>query len=219
MSNGSNLKIDFSFDPAKHAPRNGTLVRNPKQLIYQKGNQDSMMWDCDIDTKEGDFVFFDYLACLVALGKLAHPISRGELPSWFRVDRELYVVIRYDALVFAFRETGSHVGADVEFNGEPGEIICLNGQVIMRPRINKIDSALILPENVKTKEDKVVCDVVFVGNPNREYLDGNKDCASVVKDDRVIIKNFMIRVENNLSNLLSPGLVYVQQKNIWAKLG
>jgi co-chaperonin GroES (HSP10) len=200
-----NINIDSSFDPAVHAPRCGILIKNPKSLVYEKGHRDTMGWKCSIDTKEGDFVYFDYLACLTALGKLANPALPGEHPTWIRCENDLYVLLRYDALVLAMREA-------------TGEVIPLNGQVVLEPCTKEIESTLIIPDHLKKVVDHLKCKVVFVGKANEEYLDDVIDADGLSKDDAVIIKNYMIRMENSLKKLFNRDLVYVQQKNILAVL-
>lgn len=210
-----NIKIDTSFDPAKHAPTSGELVRNPAYLVYEKGNGDTIQWDTDIETLPGDTVWFDYLACLTALGKLAHPITTGETPAWFRVENDLYIALRYDALIFAFRPDSEN--PTVEFFGQTGRIICLNGNVVFNPIVSKVKSTLILPDHVKNKEENLMCDVVFCGSGNREYLDGTKDPNGIEPGDRVILKKgFKVRLENRLDRMLAPGLFYLQKKYVWA---
>lgn len=210
-----NIRVDTSFDPATHAPRWGTLIRNPKYLVYEKGNNDTIQWDCDIDTKEGDIVFFDYLACLVALGKLANPALPGENPTWLRCENDIYILIRYDALIFSFRESES---GGVVLMEKKGDIICLNGHVILRTQKEQVNTNLILPDYIKRKESKLKHEVVFVGKANREYLDGTLDSDGINPGDKVVIKNYKIRLENSLVNVLSPDLVFVQQKHIFAIL-
>lgn len=208
------IKIDTSFDPAMHAPRWGEVYRSPRELVYERDDPASMGWKTEVDIKDGDVVFFDYLSCLTALGKLANPGLSGETPSWIRVDNELYIVMRYDALIFAFREDLDN--PSVGLFGTKGNIICLNGNMIIRPVFNEVKSSLIIPEHLKREENRLVCDVVYAGRPNSEYLDGVIETDEVQPGHRVVLKNFKLRIENSLANILSPDLAYVQRKSVWA---
>ena len=160
-------------------------------------------------------VWFDYLAGLTSLGKLANPILEGDVPKWFKVDDDIYILIRYEALIFAFRENKD---GDVGFFGTTGNIICLNGNVIMQPIVRERKSNLILPDNLKRKESNLECTVVYVGKANEEYLDGTQDSNWMQPGDNVVLKNYKIRLENDLANELAPGLVFMQQKYVWAQV-
>jgi co-chaperonin GroES (HSP10) len=217
-----NIKVDTSFDPARHAPRFGLLVKSPKKLLYDKDRPSTMGWKCSVDTKEGDMVWFDYLACLTALGKLANPALPGEHPTWFRCENDIYIIIRYEALLFASRKVTdrSHPAYEHAPSKDAvfSEIICLNGQVIMRPIFKDMETQLIVPDHLKRKEEHLKCEVVFIGKANEEYLDGTIDSDGLEEGDVVVIKNYKITIDNSLGNLLEPGLVYVQQRHVSAIL-
>jgi hypothetical protein len=153
-----NIKVDTSFDPARHAPRFGLLIKSPKKLLYDKDRPSTMGWRCSVDTKDGDMVWFDYLACLTALGKLANPALPGEHPTWFRCENEIYILIRYEALLFCSRVADkSHPAYEHAPSKDAvfSEIICLNGQVIMRPIFRDMETHTPGPSEAQRGTPKV----------------------------------------------------------------
>lgn len=197
------IVIDTSFDPATHAPRWGMIVKNPENLLYKKLERESCGWETTIETVEGDLVYFDYWSCLQALGKLANPSLPGESPKWFKVGDDLYVLIRYDALVMTVRDD---------------KVICLNGNVVLRPYIVEKKSDLILPAHMKHKEEKLIGEVLYVGKHNTAYLDGCRDANDIQVGDICVIKNYKLRLENMLANQFEKNLFFVQLKHIWMVL-
>ena len=196
----TSIMIDTSFDPATYAPRWGMVVKNPENLLYKRGVAESMGWKTKVETIPGDLVYFDYFSCLQALGKLANPSLAGENPHWYQSDNDLYVLIRYDSLIMAVRED---------------RVVCLNGNVVLRPSVKHIKTRLLLPKFLQKKEEELVGEVVYSGTPNEEYLDGVRDAKGIATGDTCVIKKLKLRLENTIDSTQEKGLYFVQLKNIW----
>jgi hypothetical protein len=133
--------IDFKFDPAKHAPVVGTAVKVPENLFYSETSSNSIPWKTEMELREGDEVFYNYLSASVALGLEEN--KYGKTYEDTRIitvegDDNIYILVKYDKVYVAKR-------------GENKDVVPINGYILVEPLEKKyVKTFLELPEMVKT---------------------------------------------------------------------
>lgn len=135
IKDGVVFYINTSYSKEKHAITCGVVVSNPAAL-------DSDL-KTDIETQEGDIVFFHYLATINAIKE----------KKYFQEGDSTIYSVNYASLYCAKRND---------------QIICLNGYVLVRPKMvyaqDKI-GGVYLPESMLRQEWKGRGMVAYVGNP------------------------------------------------------
>jgi len=140
--------VDFAFNPNKHVPVVGTAVKVPERLKYcnnkkKAGFFDSLQWKTEMELREGDTVFYNYLAGSTALGLEQN--NYGQNYTDKRVitvegDDSIYIMVKYDRIYVAKRND---------------DVIPLNGFMLIEPMEKKyVDTFLHIPEMVKTTNAK-----------------------------------------------------------------
>jgi co-chaperonin GroES (HSP10) len=189
-----NIDIKTDYEVAFWTPRTGVIVQTPEHLLFGEG-QDYMLHKTEMELKAGQRVWFEYFDCLIALGNMINP-GAPDFRRWYREGDDMYVLIRYDSIVVAEGENGYYT---------------VNGYVVMMPLVKKYTGKIIIED----KED-LECEVVCSGSPIEEYFDGAIGCKVDV-GDTVLIRNFKLKLENDIINLFGKGCIYLQDRNILAK--
>lgn len=148
------------------------VYKVPRKLYFNKENHiGSMSWDCDMDIKKGDIVWY--------------PPIESRNATAIECDNKYFKLIPYQDIFCAKRlhkiETEYFVS-----NNEPSynnykyyypqgrtvkeeyEVICLNGYVLLEQVFHKNKSALAISEVGDVDKTRGI--VRYVGKPNREYL-------------------------------------------------
>lgn len=189
------IDIKTDYEVAYWTPRTGVIVQTPETLLY--GNEpDYMLHKTDIELKAGQRIWFEYFDCLMALGNMINP-GAPDFRRWYKDGDDVFVLIRYDSIVIAEGDGGYYT---------------VNGYVVMKPVIKKYTGKLIIED-----QEDLECEVVCCGTPVKEYLDGAVG-GSVSIGDRVVIRNFKLKLENDIINLFGKGCIYLQDRNILCKL-
>jgi len=103
------LKLDTSFEVGKHAANKGVVIKVPEKFVYSdKSSLNTGDWDTNIEVKEGDQVWFDYLT--------------GIECNQIECKGKLYYVLPYHTLYVTRRKE---------------EVIPLNGYVLLEPIIKE----------------------------------------------------------------------------------
>ena len=203
------LFIDTSFEPEKHITVTGEIAAIPKSL-YFTGNPNGMEWETDLEVKVGDRVVVYYMAVVNALAR--------ESSSVVIEDGVRYIPVRYQNIYAILREN---------------EVIPINGYCLVEPidsdEIKGIKNRLaaqnlILPEKErKSNHDVVYSRVVYLGKPNKRYI--NKDATDETVDvkvgDQIVtskITDIPLEYEMHRKVDKSRVLFRVQRRNILAIL-
>lgn len=146
------FKIDSSFNPGKWVNKQGVVVAAPKKMKFDRHNpNESQDYDCEIETKPGDIVFFDYFGALMMWGRQADARQEAPNPLFFKYEDKYYGFLDYTEIFCIQRE---------------GKIIPINGYVlykkIMAPKVSSLD---IIDRYIENQGI-----AVLVGQSNKEYL-------------------------------------------------
>lgn len=195
---GSGLMMDLTFNP-ENVPRFGKVVSVPVNLIYGK-NIDGMIdqdhnneWDTNINIKEGDIVYFDYLMAIKMLGwKLRDILDQyNDNGQWVIIDDKLHIFLEYDSLYLRIRGK---------------EIKTLNGYMIIKPISN--NNMFMMEQENNMREG--ICK--FSGEPNKEYYEDHKHTIMPKVGERVIFMDFAnIRLDPQYYNGLFDEELWVTQ--------
>jgi co-chaperonin GroES (HSP10) len=90
------------FNYGQYTDRSATVVKVCRNLVCSKGDENSMLWECDIDILPGDEVFFDPTESLHA--------------AKFSYEEEIYSIANYSSIVLAKRD---------------GKVVVCNGYVLI----------------------------------------------------------------------------------------
>jgi len=214
------LTIDPSLDPAKHVPVYGTVVSVPDKLLYAKDKYrnflplNAMEWKTDVEIKEGDTVYFIYLAMIVSMGsRIQDRLDIHEQTKMFlEFDDDpgaIYVFLLYSDLYFAIR-------------GQ--EVVMLNGYVMVEHIQKELHDIPYLAhtEEEEFLKDKRIGKVVYVGSACSEHFGSKKVDALDVQEGAVIIfRRFAdIYFESSMHSTFRDGANYycIQRKNILASV-
>lgn len=142
LKSGDKLYLDVRFEEYLNAKTAGEVVAVPEKLFYstRPDSVTSMDWLTDMELQVGDVIIYNYLAVKNAL-HMKHFIDQD------------VVCIPYDKIYVAIRN---------------GEIICINGNILVEPEDEYIQSTLHIPDNAITKS-KQLGRVIHAGKPNRQY--------------------------------------------------
>jgi co-chaperonin GroES (HSP10) len=209
LKNGTQLFIDCSFEPEKHAQVQGVVFGLPSHLRYT-GRPSSMPWETPMEIKVGDTVIFYYLSVINAL----KPSSQRYLLE----GKDRYIFIEYQFIYAVVRE---------------GKIIPVNGYVLIetiedpsitaeRERLAKLNMELVITEKRNSK-DVTYGRVKYLGTPNRQYVDSEHtdDGVDISVGDVVLIrKTNDIPLQYSLHQQVNEGkpLLRVQRRNIMARI-
>lgn len=101
MGNGEKLIINTKYEPQDHITVRGIVHKLPEKLNFNPDKPASSMgWETDIEIKEGDLVYMDYLTVLLAFGKYANIASEVHDPKFFSYDDRYFVIIPYSQIFF-----------------------------------------------------------------------------------------------------------------------
>lgn len=184
------ITIKTDYEVSYWTPRTGIVVSVPESLS-------DMAWETKVEIQPGQRIWFEYLDALMALGKLGNP-GGIDIPRWRKEGDSVLVFIRYDSIVMAEKD---------------GEYYTVNGYVVLKPIKHKVESSLIL-DDYENMECKVMC----LGSEVTGHIDGSEDASGISVGDTVIIKKFKIKLENDFANIFGKGCIYLQRKNIYAKI-
>lgn len=199
LKTGEKLYLDVRFEEYLNAKTAGEVVGVPEKLVYNTDPEsfNSMEWDTDMELQVGDVIIYNYLAVKNALHMKQF------------IDSET-VCIPYDKIYVAIRD---------------GEIICINGNILVEPEEEVVNTFLEVPDNAKVKS-KQLGRVVHAGKPNRQYRAyainfGIKSGDDPVKPgDRILFNwNDAIPIQPNaeLRGEITRGLLYrMQHKDVHA---
>lgn len=175
LNTGQELYLETVFNPQDHVPVTGEVVKVPETLYYnQKDKSESLQWKTHMEVLPGDIAFFEYFAALMALAGKVDPAQQYQEPKYLEYKGELYIFLKYDALMFVKREE---------------KIIPVNGFMICEPieKELKTSSNLILPKSLQKKESNKFAKVYYVGSTNDEYLDGKYKDVEDIKPGNIIL--------------------------------
>jgi hypothetical protein len=151
-----------------------------------------MSWECDVETLVGDIVFF-------------HPLISKNC-SEILVEDTVYKVIPYEDIFVARR------------GGLQGEVICLNGNILMetilKPKLSNLDVS-------DPQEDKFKGIVRYNGSNNRSYITKGQVDMTVNIGDTVILdkKSYPFYLERSKYNSNFDGdkqFIVIQKRYILA---
>lgn len=198
------ISIITKYEPSYYAPRYGTVAVIPNRLKFGIGG---MSWKTDIEIQVGDTVWFNYLVCLMALGRLLNPVYRSDETRYYTCGEDIYVLLPYESLIVAKREVS-------KFPTGYTETICLNSYVIGKQIKRKVSDKLIVNDE-KTGWVKLL----HVGNPVTEYFTETVEIEDVEAGDTVLInKKLAEKLENGMTNHFSQGeVLFFQRRQIFGK--
>lgn len=193
LSTGEKVFIDNRYEKGKHMVRTGTVVHTPQNLHFEYFDPLSLEYDTQMELQVGDKVIFHQLA-INYVKKEPYGLGPDEYP------------IKYDSFFCAIRN---------------GEIIPVNGNVIVEPLKNEIVSKLVDP---KLSVNHGI--VKYLGTPIKNYLmtpDGlwsDKGVDIKVGDHIMYGKADCVRLEFSLHQTIDKGtmLYRMRRKDIVAKL-
>lgn len=162
-SNIEGVVLDMTFEEEKHAARVGEVIAVPEKLYYTEQGPDSLPWDTDMEIQVGDEVTYHFLSATTATDR--------HWERYVEFDGEIYIFVNYDRIFTAKRN---------------GEIICLNGFVLVEP-VEKVNNRY-LPENFSFSDtykgkDKYFGRVRFMGSLVRSYRLSRKIVHGPDQDD------------------------------------
>lgn len=166
LSTGHKLYLDTSFEKEKHSVCSGVVVKAPEKLIFDRENMNCALFDTDVEIKEGDHVIFHYLAIASAreqaVGNAIH-IEKG------------LEIIPYDRIYVTIRN---------------GEIIPVNGIVLVEPVEETISSTLFIPKTARefSRVKGVVSRLSTPLRGYRDYPDDGPDMDEIKVGDTILYK-------------------------------
>jgi len=187
------LELEFAgseYNEAAHVSRFGEVVMIPGKLINKSiANLDyGMEWDTEIETKEGDTVYF---------GKMASANAQV-----LEIEGSVYYVLEYGDLILRVRD---------------GEIYPLNGYALLESVVEgvRIDGLYLEFGDFVNKKLGVVR---YVGRPSSSYFGIDLVDADVEVGDEVVFRDNMFgEIEEDMFASLEKGLGYCQRRWIIAK--
>ena len=202
---GMEFSIDTSFEPSDHVAVCGTVISTPEQLLFQRGNPESMFWKTDMEILPGDTAYFDYHSAMMALGGMADKSIQFPNEKYFVAEKRLFVMIPYQDIFCVIRFEK--------------EVIPINGYVLVKPILKENDTGgLPLPFHLRLSQEQNKGVVLFVGKPNKEYL-SDKVCDVTGFDVHDIIhyrQTRIRRLEYDLHATLPKGIIVIQSSDIMA---
>lgn len=197
LKTGEKLYLDIRFEEYLNAQTAGEVVGIPDRLIYNPKLDNCLDWETDMELQIGDTVIFNYLA--VKNARHMMHIMEGNI-----------VCMPYDKIYTVIRN---------------GEVICVNGFILVAPEIESVETFLDIPENALHKS-KQIGRVLYAGKPNRAYrmetlLTGSSGPDNAVEPgDRVVFNwNDAIPIQPNaeLRGEIKREVIYrMQHKDVHA---
>lgn len=209
FESGVKLIIDPEWNPQYHAPRKGKVIGQPGKLYYNKKDpHNSMKWKTTCEVKEGETVYFDYTASVIALGRLANPVLRdaeAEVSErYFTRGKRIFLVLYYSDLYATKRADGT--------------IVPLNGHIIVEPILTTPETTLIVPDQLKKQKSHNTAVVLVTGSHNTQYTSPKfTDAVEIEAGDIIVFKlNAMLQLEYSLhaSQFASNNAHVIQRKYI-----
>lgn len=197
LKSGEKLYLSIQFEEYLNAKTAGEVVAVPDKLNYNTDpdGYNSMPWITDMELKVGDVVIYNYLA-------IKNSLHMGQF-----IDNNV-VCIPYDKIYVAIRNN---------------EVICINGNLLVEPEEELIETFLEVPENAKTKSKQLGI-VRYAGKPNRGYrieqlqLGHTGPDSAVEVNSRILFNwNDAIPIQPNaeLRGEITRGLLYrMQHKDV-----
>lgn len=238
------ISIITKYEPSYYAPRYGTVAVIPNRLKFGIGG---MSWKTDIEIQVGDTVWFNYLVCLMALGRLLNPVYRSDETRYYTCGEDIYVLLPYESLIVAKREIHgdivwklkSHINyseaKDEDFDGKRvdflrnDELRCLPYHA---PRYIKTEiiclNSYVIGKQIKRKvSDKLIVNddktgwvkLLHVGNPVTEYFTETVEIEDVEVGDTVLINKLLAeKLENGMVNhFCDEEVLFFQRRQIYGK--
>jgi len=196
--NGTKLFISTKYNAQDHVPVWGEVVGLPTKLYFNKKSPYSMEWETDMELSLGDTVYIDYLATLRALSTEFNPADAYPEPSWIKQDGFYYVILKYQDIYLRVRNK---------------KVQPINGYCIAKPiRVKEKEyKGIIVPFSNKTSNKWA--EIIYVGNPCKDFLGGEKDKGEIHKGDVVLFRSYSNRkVENSLHRTLFEDDYFVIQR-------
>lgn len=158
LKSGLELWVDNTEQPHQYVTRHGKVTRLPNKLSFWDTDKKGLQWKTDMQVKIGDTVWF-YAITSHSSEKLTY-------------EGRKFILVNYEDLYIAKRGN---------------DIICLNGNVLLKP-IYKITKAL---EYEKEELDTTFATVYKVGKINREYKDENIQDDPIIKEGMTVLLSGM----------------------------
>lgn len=148
-------------------PRRDTnTTREPSvQREIDSLRMDSLRFDTAMEVRVGDRVYFEYMAHMMA----------DTYGRWVHTEQGLMMLCKYDDLILAKRN---------------GEIIMLNGYVLVENEIKKADDRFQIHDKENKTRSHAFARVHYYGGRNKAYLeqrgisDGHEIAESILYDPR-----------------------------------
>lgn len=180
------LKLVTAFDEFKHKCCTGTVVQLPEQLIFnRKKGYLCQKFDTQIELQIGDRIIFHYLAMNTARKMYDKHLLKDIPPD--------HTLIPYDQIFVAIRN---------------GEVIPVNGYLLVEPADEEINTSLIIPDALKKKATKRGF-IRYMGKPvngYRDYEDWGADSDDVKVGDEVLYRECnCVPLEYSLHQTLEKG--------------
>jgi hypothetical protein len=226
----SGLVLKTDYHPHKFLPRDGIVKLVCDELFFSKEPDDrnrSMLWETEVEIKEGDRAWFEYTEIISSLGSLAVPrdkrFAKIEEPKWIELEgvhrntKEKCLTIHVFVKYGGAKSNGGIIC--VERNGE---IICVNGYVLIRAlKEKRPDSKLITLTHLGDNPSRHYGIIEYLGKPNKQYIDEHyKDNDIFKKGDTVIFnkKTMAKDFEYSMCAKMFPGdLFYYMQRKMLSK--
>lgn len=233
LKSGTDILIDTTYEPEKHAYVTGEVIAVPKQLIFK--GVGALQWETDMELLPGDQVIIYYLAAVNSLKK--------ETAKWlWDEDMNKYIFITYDNVYVARRMVkGNFLWKDkkkdkseAEFiENENGQftiekIIPVNGycliELLPNEELEKLEERyaklnLKVPKQMIKKYSSKYGIIHYAGKPNRSYKYNPKDHDQVevkVGDKVVLRKHANVPLEFDYHSTLDKKIKFyrVQRRYI-----
>lgn len=141
---GKKFYLDTRFEDTKHAPTCGVVLQVPERLRFKsleeaESDHPSLDFDTEMELQVGDTVIFHYLA-----------EDNAKRNGLYHEDG---LFLHYDKIFCAIRN---------------GEIIPINGHLIVEPESEMIKSNLVIPD-LAIRNSKQKGTVKYAGKPNKRY--------------------------------------------------
>jgi co-chaperonin GroES (HSP10) len=206
LENGIKLYLETSYSPEIWINVWGKVIKNPLSLFYHFPHENSLGWKTDIETKEGDYVLYNFVSAAQALGKLYNPLHESDDSRWFFCEEELYLFLRYDDIFLAKRED---------------EIVMMNGFIMVEALDEEeVKSSIIkIPDHIRKKRSMLYGKVTNIGSRINEYYgyENYGDTFDVKKGDVICFEKFFnIELEVDAIRKLDKPYYRIHRKNIMA---
>lgn len=196
------LDLDTSFEIQDHVSVIGKIIGiGALKPVDVSVNSDVRLdWDPIQVLRDGDIVYMDFHAVLMALGQRGmSELIQGGVDTFFVQDGHMFVFIPYNSILLSVRD---------------GKFVLPNGYVLVEQVMQRPETGLILPGYLENKPMTTKCKVVAAGVANTRYID-EKVCdvhEPLDPGDMIYVKDgSMIKLENDLHAVL-PNTFHVVQR-------